>query len=360
MQDNYTSKSHVTDNGQILLVGDVASLLCSAQAVHDLKYKHCDNILEAVTLVAEQKFSAIVIAMPSLDENPEPALKTLKQVNANSRIILLAQMHQEPAAMELVQAKAGRMKFADDYLICPVESKRFSQAVVDNIIKAAVLSEQGFDKTCSKDELISKLEELATEDDLTKLKNRRYVREFLRQIIHRAGKENLQATLLVFDIDEFKHYNDEYGHAVGDSVLKQVAAIMQRCCRKHDVVGRVGGDEFAVIFWDCPTDQEKDSTSVQKDTQSDRRLVRAEHPSEAIIIAERFRKALVSTEFSLLGPEGKGVLTISGGLARFPQHGGDVEEMFEQADKALLEAKRSGKNRIYLVGSPQGDIANSQ
>jgi PleD family two-component response regulator len=60
----------------------------------------------------------------------------------------------------------------------------------------------------------------------------------------------------------------------------------------------------------------------------------------------------------LLGPKGRGVLTISGGLATFPDNGSTVEELFEQADKALLDAKRSGKNKIYLVGKPRNDIAN--
>jgi diguanylate cyclase (GGDEF)-like protein len=83
----------------------------------------------------------------------------------------------------------------------------------------------------------------------------------------------------------------------------------------------------------------------------------ADHPKEAIFIAKRFRKELGKTELHLLGPEGKGVLAISGGLASFPRDGATIGELFEQADKALLEAKRSGKNKIYLVGSPQGDIA---
>jgi diguanylate cyclase (GGDEF)-like protein len=83
----------------------------------------------------------------------------------------------------------------------------------------------------------------------------------------------------------------------------------------------------------------------------------ADHPKEAIFIAKRFRKELGKAELHLLGPEGKGVLTISGGLASFPRDGSTIGEVFEQADKALLEAKRSGKNRIYLVGRPESDIA---
>ena len=199
-------------------------------------------------------------------------------------------------------------------------------------------------------ERAKQLEKLATEDDLTGLKNRRYIWEFSRQIIERARSENGRVTLLIFDIDNFKHYNDVYGHCAGDEVLKQAAVLMRRCCRGHDVVGRIGGDEFAVVFWDDPRRK-----PIKE--EAERRSAMADHPKEAIFIAKRFRKELGKAELHLLGPEGKGVLTISGGLASFPRDGSTIGKVFEQADKALLDAKRSGKNKIYLVGSPQGDIA---
>ena len=75
-------------------------------------------------------------------------------------------------------------------------------------------------------------------------------------------------------------------------------------------------------------------------------------------MAKRFRKELGKAEFGLLGPEGKGTLTISGALASFPRDGSTMQELFARADKALLEAKHSGKNRIYLVGRPDSDIAD--
>jgi len=214
---------------------------------------------------------------------------------------------------------------------------------------------------------IKQLEKLATEDDLTDLKNRRYIWEFSRQMIERAKKDNGRVTLLVFDIDNFKHYNDVYGHLAGDEVLKQAAVLMRRCCRGHDVVGRIGGDEFAVVFWDEPQAKSvgpKTSGAVTRRlvpdvvSETERRSAMADHPKEAIFIAERFRRELRRTELHLLGPEGKGLLAISGGLASFPRDGSTVQELFQQADRALLEAKRSGKNRIYLVGKPQNDIAD--
>ena len=126
---------------------------------------------------------------------------------------------------------------------------------------------------------------------------------------------------------------------------------MRRCCRQRDVVGRIGGDEFAVVFWDMP--QRKSGSA-----ENERRSALADHPKEAIFIAKRFRTELEKAELHLLGPEGKGVLTISGGLASFPRDGSTIQQLFGQADKALLEAKHSGKNRIYLVGRPQSDIAD--
>ena len=238
---------------------------------------------------------------------------------------------------------------ADDYLICPVQTNRF----YESIMPAGGRNGTGLGAPVTIDatrERVKQLEKLATEDELTGLKNRRYIWEFSRQIIERARSENGRVTLLIFDIDNFKHYNDVYGHSAGDEVLKQAAVLMRRCCRGHDVVGRIGGDEFAVVFWDDP------QRGPLKE-EAERRSAMADHPGEAIFIAKRFRKGLGKAELHLLGPEGKGVLTISGSLASFPRDGATIGELFEQADKALLEAKRSGKNKIYLVGSPQGDIA---
>lgn len=328
---------------KIMLVGDIENAFLDSPKSLGLSCVICDGICGAIEEAASERFDVIGVVIPIQPAGFSSALRALRQENEDSKIILLAQMYQEPMAIGLVQALPDGTKLADDYLICPVMTNQFctfvekggSHATID--LKQPVVD----NKTAAR---IKELERLATEDDLTGLKNRRYTWEFARQIIEHARQQNGQVTLLIFDIDDFKHYNDMYGHMAGDEILKQASALMQRCCRNHDVVGRIGGDEFAVVFWEDPQRKTGDNTKERRSA--------AKHPKEAVFISERFREQLENTQFNLLGPAGKGVLTISGGLATFPRDGSTAEELFRKADQALLEAKRSGKNRIYLVGTP--------
>jgi diguanylate cyclase (GGDEF)-like protein len=249
------------------------------------------------------------------------------------------QAYQEPFAIEMME---NSRTLIADYAVAPVNQGHLRAM----ILKEQVLKQSSTrqDEKSPDSELIEQLSKLATEDELTGLKNRRYVREFVRQIIERAQVENIRLTLFFFDVDDFKHYNDVYGHATGDEILKQTAIIMRRSCRKHDVVGRIGGDEFAVVFWDNPK---------EGDIDEERRNAQADHPKQIFFLAERFRKQMHQAHLNAIGPEGKGTLTISGGLAGYPRDGVTVDELFDRADKALYEAKRAGKNAIYLVGEPQ-------
>ncbi|MBN1805246.1 MAG: GGDEF domain-containing protein [Sedimentisphaerales bacterium] len=348
-QNNAPDK--LPENRKILLVGDINKAFIDVGNVTRERYEFCPDILDAVETAADNDFAGIGIVMAGISTKLSPVLKELRGKN-DARIILLAQMYEEPIAMYLVGSAADGKNSADDYLICPVHSGRFYKSVMTAEVTSRSKTATPVDMTI--EDKIKHLEKLATEDDLTGLKNRRYIWEFSRQIIERAAKENKRVTLLVFDIDNFKKYNDIYGHSVGDEVLKQAAVLIKRCCRSHDVIGRIGGDEFAVVFWDEPFEK-------KAGTSDERRSTKADHPTEAIHIAKRFVKELENSELTPLaglGNKGKGILTISGGLASFPRDGSTIQELFMQADKALLEAKRSGKNKIHLVGKPQSDITS--
>jgi len=350
------------EGGKILLAGDIGRAFVDAGDISAENCEVCPNILDAIEAASKRRFAAIGVVMSGASGRLRSALKALRE-SCDSRIILLAQMSEEPGAMRLIDSSYNGSSVADDYLICPIRFSALALRVQEfgralsvgpstsprAGLPATAKREEGVD--AAAEERTMHLEKLATEDDLTGLKNRRYIWEFARQVIERAGEEDGRVTLLVFDVDNLKHYNDLYGHLAGDSILKQAAVLIRRCCRAHDAVGRIGGDEFAVVFWDDPRRE-------SGGPRSERRSARADHPAEAIYIAKRFVRELEKAELNLLGPDGKGELAISGGLASFPRDGSTIGELFEKADRALLDAKRSGKNRIYLVGKPQNDIAD--
>ncbi len=180
----------------------------------------------------------------------------------------------------------------------------------------------------------SQWRKLALTDDLTRLPNRRRLLTFMKDVLSRSERERESTTVLYFDIDDFKRYNDAYGHVAGDEILREVGKLFVQCSRKTDMVARYGGDEFVVVFWDAEKPRAEGS----------------EHPNRVFDVLQRFKRALNSHAFSRLGPEAVGFLTISGGLARYPAQGTTPEALLEAADKALFQAKAAGKNRFFVIG----------
>ncbi len=182
-----------------------------------------------------------------------------------------------------------------------------------------------------------RLRDLSMKDELTGVYNRRYFNRFLHRIIESAAESRQQVTLLLFDIDDFKHYNDNYGHAAGDEILREVAKLIQGSVREHDVVARIGGDEFAVIFWDAGQPRKPHS----------------KHPDDVRNAAQRFQRAVLEHRFPKLMNEAAGNLTISGGLAGFPWDGRTPEQLLEFADTMAFQSKRQGKNAINFGPGPR-------
>ena len=208
------------------------------------------------------------------------------------------------------------------------------------------------------DDRQARLQRLAITDDLTGVYNARYFKHFLNRILEKAKANRFPVTLFLFDIDNFKKYNDTYGHGVGDVILKQTASLIKRCSRDHDLVARISGDEFAVIFWE--------KEGPRKPFEADQPVGRL--PATPLMIADRFRKLLInhditdsSAQFSALGPAGRGVLTISGGMSIYPYDAQTADDLIQAADHALMfGAKKGGKNSIYLVGGDEDAIGEDR
>jgi two-component system cell cycle response regulator len=166
-----------------------------------------------------------------------------------------------------------------------------------------------------------KLLQLATSDPLTGLFNRGYVDDRLGMELSRARRYGKRLTVAVIDADRFKSLNDAHGHSVGDLVLRKIGEILRGSFRESDTAGRYGGEEFVVIL------PETDIEAAQQKLESLRELV----ANTPIALTKRGEKVHV---------------TISAGLASFPQDGEDAEELFALADERMFHAKREGRNRV--------------
>jgi two-component system, cell cycle response regulator len=165
----------------------------------------------------------------------------------------------------------------------------------------------------------SDLEDLAYRDELTELPNRRGAMRQIDVLISRARRHGHQLALLLIDADRFKAVNDEHGHAVGDVVLREIAARLRERVRREDVVGRWGGEEFVVALPETT-------------------------PDGAAAVAESLRSAIAQTaiaaEASVLD------VTVSIGVAAWT--GQEIEDLIERADRALYAAKAAGRDRVVV------------
>ncbi|GBD99114.1 MAG TPA: sensor domain-containing diguanylate cyclase [Nitrospirae bacterium] len=173
--------------------------------------------------------------------------------------------------------------------------------------------------TIEKVNLHDEIVKMASTDGLTGLHNHRMLQERLENEIDRVKRYKRPFSLMMIDIDHFKNFNDKFGHQTGDEVLKLISAIMTKNMRSIDMAARYGGEEFAVILSETPL-------------------------SGALQIAERIREQIKDNKIELKGEEV--TITVSIGIAEFPEDGSTREGLIGAADKALYLAKRSGRNRV--------------
>jgi len=163
--------------------------------------------------------------------------------------------------------------------------------------------------------LLQKVQQAASTDALTGIANRRSFEEALEREIARAARTGEQVSLVMVDLDHFKNLNDTYGHQLGDEVLREVAQALREHCRDMDIAARYGGEEFTVILPSC---------GVEEALASAMRLWRS--------VGER---SLVPIP-----------LTVSAGVATYPDHANNGPDLIFAADQALYEAKANGRDRV--------------
>jgi diguanylate cyclase (GGDEF)-like protein len=167
------------------------------------------------------------------------------------------------------------------------------------------------------------LAELSITDALTGLYNRRYLDETLRRELLRAERAKLPVAVIMLDVDHFKRFNDTYGHDAGDAVLRSLAGLMQKHARGGDILCRYGGEEFAMIMPEM----------------------------SCAAAAQRAERLLEATRLLTVEHGGRplGRVTLSAGVALFPDHGAEGPALLQAADSALYAAKKAGRDRVVVA-----------
>ncbi|MEJ2661848.1 MAG: diguanylate cyclase [Desulfobacteraceae bacterium] len=206
-------------------------------------------------------------------------------------------------------------KGASDFVFKPV---RFEELLLRlrRVLKERRLTQE-------RVQMLDKLKRLSITDGLTKLYNSRYFYNQLKAEIDRTARYQRPLSLLLMDIDQFKEYNDSFGHLEGDKVLLRLGQIIRTCLRKMDSAYRYGGEEFTVIL---------------PETEGD----------EAATVAERIRSSVSSEAFFPKNRNEKFTITISIGVTEYI-HDEEIAIFVQRADKAMYLSKQSGRNRVSCL-----------
>ena len=185
---------------------------------------------------------------------------------------------------------------------------------------------------------VSRMKLTAEIDGLTRIYNRKHLEQALNELVYRAacaaydqrsaGQAHAMPSLSVFlfDIDNFKNYNDTNGHLAGDKLLQELAGLVNDAVRTDDILGRVGGEEFLLVLPHT-------------------------NATQAMAAAEKIRGLLARHPFPFAEKQPLGCISISGGVAEYPFHGLDAAGLLHASDEALYKAKRSGRNRVFQANA---------
>ncbi|EER22124.1 MULTISPECIES: PleD family two-component system response regulator [spotted fever group] len=259
------------------------------------------------------EYTPDLVIISSMLENDDPLrISVILRGKAEiSGVVIISQIDEDGMPLVVKGIELG----INDYFVYPIEESELLARIRTQLRRKQY-----------QDNLRNDLEQsvnLAAKDGLTGLFNRRYFDIHLKQMIEKANKESIKLYLLMCDIDNFKHVNDTYGHQAGDKVLTIVSRILKNTLRITDLIARFGGEEFIILLTDIDI-------------------------SKAIETAERVRVKIECMDFHIEDQIEPLKKTISIGVTEYKKEE-SIESFIERADKAMYEAKTTGKNKVVKL-----------
>ena len=265
---------------------------------------------EGIACLMDGPVDVAIVDLEVAGDSCRVVLEHLRSDEAQTPVLVLSR--QDDASARVTSFRGG----CDDYLIKPVSPAEVVARVKRRLTVSGALRD-------ARAEAV-RLHELAVTDGLTQVANHRHFQERLREEFRRAQRYDDPLALILADLDHFKNINDNFGHQVGDQVLKAAADCVKAAVRETDFVARYGGEEFGV-------------------------LLPKTHLAGALTVAER-----IATEMARLkaGPAGLKV-TASFGVSGFPGRAVNTfDQLVSTADQALYRSKREGRNKISIFQAP--------
>jgi diguanylate cyclase (GGDEF)-like protein len=299
----------VNSRPKILCVDDEPSILQSLDRLlkNQFEVLQAGGIEQGLSLLREHPDCAIVLSdyrMP--DGNGVDFLKQVRILYPQiSRAILSGQIDLQQVSEALNASDIHK------FFLKPWENQQLLVQMLEAVQMHKTLIEKAH------------FEFLSITDPITQLTNHRFFQDELRRTIEVARNLKQSVSLVMMDVDHFKAFNDRFGHPEGDRLLYSVANQLKTQVGDRGIVSRYGGEEFTMIL-------------PQQTSEN------------ALLIADQVRTHVECTQF-VGHTSSLAYITISGGLASFPQHGKDASELIEAADRALYQAKRQGRNQVVLA-----------
>jgi diguanylate cyclase (GGDEF)-like protein len=350
-------KSMCAERSELMTVLEILKAISAKRHTHDILFVFVEQVARIVDtkrcsivrvwenndfahVLASHEDSALFDRKISLEKYPE-----LRLAIGTGKKVVVNDVHTDPLTAS--QSPAFRQAGIDSLVVIPIVSRDLQ---VGTLLLRAARQGRGFSfreisffeviaeaasSALEKAQLLetvqlanARLEHLAVTDALTGLYNRRYFQERIDQEVERAVRYGLPLSCLMLDVDNFKQVNDTWGHLTGDAVLRGIAARMQGCIRRVDLIARYGGEEFVI-------------------------LLPQTGGSGAVTEAERMRAAIGEAPIdTLTGPV---AVTASIGAAVFdPKRMRTTDDLVGTADDALHQAKQLGKNRVVLADNREG------